>query len=641
MSFTIYAVTAPVVTVTAPTGTITAPNPNVTWTLVLPPGAAQATYRVIIYTPGQVATPGFVGGGGGPSVYDSGVVSSSLQSVAPPGLPAAGQFYPYVQVYDTPGTPSAWAVGALWTQAVAVSGSNPNAPALSVQLGFAPTALLGSNFVLNDPVKGILGGDGIHGLIYKLGGNVWTDVTTKCIGQLTISRGKSLETDQYTTGTCSFELYDPTRQFDPSNTASPYYPSVSPRCPVQVWLAGQLIFAGYVDDWNTTYSKPTWESVKVSCLDAFSLLASSYIGGGTAGTGLTVPQELPGSRLTRYLTQLPIALPPSFVDGQATLFDVGNTILQANVMGAGTVGSWSQGDVMLNDMQTVADSEWGHLYVDRMGHVVFHDRHWILANLEGPPAAVFTDVIGERITDGGAGFAYTDIGMLSSSVLLFNQISGTRNSGTSGPTPVPQEVADGASQTAYLNRALSLPSVENVSDADVLGLCAWVLSIYHLPEVRFDSLTVEMAGLTQAQVAQLASLDMGSACAVHRTPPGSGTPAVIGLSGTPATAWASGTAYVAGNQVGLGGVNYTCILGNTNHTPPNATYWLPVVCNTAIGQIGYSFDVTGQSYKVTLGFRASTQPNYLILADAARPMPSDFANSVISPDGVSGNVLAY
>jgi hypothetical protein len=51
--------------------------------------------------------------------------------------------------------------------------------------------------------------------------------------------------------------------------------------------------------------------------------------------------------------------------------------------------------------------------------------------------------------------------------------------------------------------------------------------------------------------------------------------------------------------------------------------------------------VTGQSYKVTLGFRASTQPNYLILADAARPMPSDFANSVISPDGVSGNVLAY
>jgi hypothetical protein len=37
--------------------------------------------------------------------------------------------------------------------------------------------------------------------------------------------------------------------------------------------------------------------------------------------------------------------------------------------------------------------------------------------------------------------------------------------------------------------------------------------------------------------------------------------------------WNSGTAYVAGNAVLSGGHYYTCIAGNTNQQPPNATYW--------------------------------------------------------------------
>lgn len=41
-----------------------------------------------------------------------------------------------------------------------------------------------------------------------------------------------------------------------------------------------------------------------------------------------------------------------------------------------------------------------------------------------------------------------------------------------------------------------------------------------------------------------------------------------------APAWSAVTAYVANlNAVSLAGVNYQCILNNTNQTPPNATYW--------------------------------------------------------------------
>lgn len=37
--------------------------------------------------------------------------------------------------------------------------------------------------------------------------------------------------------------------------------------------------------------------------------------------------------------------------------------------------------------------------------------------------------------------------------------------------------------------------------------------------------------------------------------------------------WSSTTAYVIGDRVSLAGVIYNCILGHTNQTPPNVTYW--------------------------------------------------------------------
>lgn len=48
-----------------------------------------------------------------------------------------------------------------------------------------------------------------------------------------------------------------------------------------------------------------------------------------------------------------------------------------------------------------------------------------------------------------------------------------------------------------------------------------------------------------------------------------GAPVVV--SGV--AAWSGATAYVVGDLVVSGGVNYYCILAHTNHVPPNATYW--------------------------------------------------------------------
>lgn len=53
------------------------------------------------------------------------------------------------------------------------------------------------------------------------------------------------------------------------------------------------------------------------------------------------------------------------------------------------------------------------------------------------------------------------------------------------------------------------------------------------------------------------------------------TQAATLLVGSP-SAWSSGTAYVIGDLVTSGGNKYYCILGHTNHVPPNATYWYQI-----------------------------------------------------------------
>lgn len=63
-----------------------------------------------------------------------------------------------------------------------------------------------------------------------------------------------------------------------------------------------------------------------------------------------------------------------------------------------------------------------------------------------------------------------------------------------------------------------------------------------------------------------------------------------------ATAWNSGTAYVIGNTVLLSGNVYTCILGNTNHTPPNTTYWIQGVISSVVDTAGNTYTVAAADY---------------------------------------------
>jgi hypothetical protein len=374
------------------------------------------------------------------------------------------------------------------------------APTVQVLVGFNVIPGSGPLFRLDDPVYGLLDSTDVLGGAGAM--PPWTDVSAHVSGQIATGRGRSREADQFTTGTCSFTLRNESRLFDPTNTASMYYPGVVPRTPVQILVAGVPVFTGIVDDYDVSYQKPNICTVAVTCLDTFSILANTYV------VNQSLVQQQSGARILDLLALNGYAAPTSIAAGLATIQ-------------AGTYGTSFPGDVVLTDMQNISASEWGFLFVDANGVIQFHDRYWIT---ESEQAYGFATTFSDVAADIAAGaFGYFDVGMVSATRLLYNQVLGTRNGGA-------QMAANNyTSQIRYQLRSLTLPAVENVNDTAVLALCNWVLSIYQNPVVRFDTLEIEMAGLSPTQQASLAALDLMSLAWVKRTPPGGGTPAVIAI----------------------------------------------------------------------------------------------------------------
>ena len=141
------------------------------------------------------------------------------------------------------------------------------APTLQVLVGFQTTSAFGTPFQLDNATYGLLDTG-------TLGGYQMVDITSM-VQSASISRGRNREMQQFNGGTAQLQIYDPTRLFDPLNTASIYYPFVAPRQPVQILAGGVTIYSGFVTDWDLDYGYTTSADVTtVACADAFTVLAN-------------------------------------------------------------------------------------------------------------------------------------------------------------------------------------------------------------------------------------------------------------------------------------------------------------------------------------------------------------------------------
>jgi len=353
---------------------------------------------------------------------------------------------------------------------------------VKVQLGFTAAGVGAPFFTLDDPIKGVLNNE-----IYVLGGGeAFVDVTAD-VRRFSISRGKSRELDQYRAGRATVEFNNNDRAYDPTFEASPYYGQIVPQRQVVISVNDEIIYTGVVDDWNIDFSLNGTGTAQLSALDATSNLSNLDL------SAFSPSEELSGTRVTNALDNVDWPVTARSIDaGQETL--EAQTDIDDNVM---------------SYLQTVAFSEAGDVFVNKLGELEFVDRNNSQA------------LAGVTFSDSGDGIAYEAIQVVYGSEQLHNAITLTNSTGTA--------VATNANSIEAFGRR-DFEESTFVADSNDLNILAdYYAQKYALPEFRIDSLRVNMDKLFQEQRESLLDLELGDSVVIKFTP--NGIPPQIELVG--------------------------------------------------------------------------------------------------------------
>jgi hypothetical protein len=241
--------------------------------------------------------------------------------------------------------------------------------AISVSFDYSAGATFGYNgFVIGDPKYGILGTNtlGTSSLpepIIDLTPNVY---------QISITRGRNLQRDQYEAGQCIVRVLDPLSYFNPQNTASPYYGYLAPLRKIRVSATTsttqKYLFSGYITNYD--YHYPVNQDtgyVDITAQDGYRLFQMANITtvtGGTAG-------QTTSARWNAILDQV------SFPSSMRTYSTGLNTCI------ADPATSRTSLAALLN----VAFSETGAFFMNGSGTAVFKSRTDVMNSLAKVPIA--------------------------------------------------------------------------------------------------------------------------------------------------------------------------------------------------------------------------------------------------------------
>jgi hypothetical protein len=316
-----------------------------------------------------------------------------------------------------------------------------------------------------------------------LGGS--TEITSY-VRTLTTSRGKSRDLDQYDAGQFSIVLDNRTRAFDPLYTSSPFYSLLKIRQVVYITTngvyTGANILTGFINAWDLSYDVGGDSIATISGADAFTYLAQQTL------DDVTTTVQKSGERVL-------VALGRPFVGAGVSFSGAGVNQGTVNVLDDPIV----EGDNVLEYLQTLEKSERGSLFVQKAGTLAF-----IAANGGTNTSTVLTD-------DGG-GIPYNAITVNYGTDYMFNRIQLENTALDVGEKDNTSSITDyGATVFSDAGLLVNDPAVLQ-SQADVLA------TRYGTPEYRFESVTIELTGLTTAQQNELIGLEMTNRLAVEFTP---------------------------------------------------------------------------------------------------------------------------
>ena len=345
-------------------------------------------------------------------------------------------------------------------------------PVMQVLVGFQSTTGFGTPFQLNDSFYGVLDTAGRG----TLGGLTFVDLTS-IVESVNITRGRNRQLDQFNSGTATIAFNNQTEVLNPSNTASPYYPYVLPRCPVQILANGIPIYTGLVTDWNLDYDISNKDMMYASCADNFTVLANQAL------NAVTPSSQATGTRINTILD----------------LTEINYQGARSIDTGSSTLGAYAidQDTVCLNYLQQVNTSEQGYLFMSANGTLTFKGR-----------TSVLNPVAGATFNTDGTGLPYQTLVNQYGDELLYNYII------TQSPAGAVQTTSSATSIALYQAQQYALTNLLNSTTAEVAGLGNYLLGKYQNPVLRFTGLSTQLTALSSANQNIALTLDLTSICTV-------------------------------------------------------------------------------------------------------------------------------
>lgn len=331
-------------------------------------------------------------------------------------------------------------------------------------------------FVLDDPVRGVLDNPE-----HRLAGVTFVDVSDR-VSSVSIQRGKNKELDTFSAGTLSVSLHNEDRFFDPvEGTAI----DTIPRVPIRVSVDGEPQFTGSANTWAFDYSTSGSSKVNINSADNFQRLATQFV-----EDEVTPPVELSGARVERVLDMFTVDWPED-----ARQVDVGTVFLCDVAFDGGNA---------LEFLQLVERTEQGALFIGKNGDLVFRSRD--------ASAARSDDLV--LFSDNGAGVPYTDLALDFGSEQFFNRIVVSAPGGSAVANNLLSQQLFGISELELDVLCASLATVQGIAD--------FLSFKFSEPSLRFETITVNLRGVSAQDRANVLGLELGDVVQVQFTPNGEG-----------------------------------------------------------------------------------------------------------------------
>lgn len=292
----------------------------------------------------------------------------------------------------------------------------------------------------------------------------WTDISAD-VRSFSTGGGRQRQIERFGASTASIVLNNRSGDYDPANLSGPYVAAgvtqVAPmrRVRIRATWAGITynLFSGFADSWDVGYVGNSDQTTTLQATDGFKVLGRfEGIAGAPAGAS-----EDSGARVHRILNNA--GWPDSDRD-----IDTGDSTLQATTLGSNA----------LTELQLVADSELGAIYMGPDGKVIFRKR---TARLADPMS---TTSQGTFTANSADPLPYLTVVPKFDDELVKNDVHITRVGGAQ------QVAADTASQAKNLIATFERSDLILETDSAALDYAGWLLHVFKDAEYRFDQLSL-------------------------------------------------------------------------------------------------------------------------------------------------------